>query len=336
MASTYEHVVGGDHLVELPSHLEEKGYKGYKYGKFVLLRGGRFDTRIFDEILGKINTQQSVVITVTGPPGIGKTYIGIILGQFFDELFHCTDIPPPPPNIDDGQVTFERAHILYLTGKDSPLKREQVILIDETHFGMGARKWQDREQQELTDYIAAIRSKGYVLILIVLNTQMIDKMIRDFVVNYELSVTKRGEAIVYRRWFPPHAKDAYRKRLGKIVLPLPDFDKCSYPSCLRCKALRNNCPTIRAIYERRKEYFLNSKTEEKIEEEEESNLKNDDDLVELLWPYWGNKIRKDMSIDTIESDIRIVLDEECKINIDSIRRLIRLRKRLQDYDKTRN
>ena len=266
----FEHQKGGDHLVPLPpefEHLEAHGFKAYRYGHTMFLHGPGYDTKVIDEILKKINNQESVVIVITGPPGTGKTYLGIALAQIFDAYFHCTDTPTPDPEKDDGQIPFTREQLMHLTGADSPLKRGQVILPDESHFGIGARGWQNRDQQDLTNYIAAIRSKGYVLIMIVLHTEMIDKMVRDFVINYEIRVTNRGEGIVYRRWFPQFGKEVFKKRIGKIRLPLPDHYLCNYKTCLGCKSLHpkkthKRCMTIRAIYERRKDDFLNTQSKQ--------------------------------------------------------------------------
>jgi hypothetical protein len=270
----YIHQKGGDHLVPLPKELEylaEHGFKAYRYGNTVFLSGPGYDTNVIDEILEKIHNQESVVIVITGGPGTGKTYLGIALAQILDTKFHILDTPPPDPKQDDGQIPFEREHFFYLTGPDSPLKRGQVILPDESHFGIGARGWQKRIQQELTNYIAAIRSKGYVLIIVVLNAEMIDKMVRDFVINYEIRVTNRGEGVVYRRWFPLFGKEVYKNRIGEIRLLLPDYERCNYTSCLGCKHLKprdikDRCLTIRAIYERRKEHFLNERSKKDEEE----------------------------------------------------------------------
>lgn len=322
----YDHIEQGDNRVPLPEeykYLEEYGFRCYRYGRHVFLVGPGFNMNIIDEFLRKIKNQESLVIAITGPPGSGKTYLGITLAQILDPLFQCTDIPPPPPTEDTGQITFERDHILYLSGENSPLKRGQVILPDETHFGIGARGWANKKQQEVTNYVAAIRSKGFVLILIVLHTQMIDKMLRDFVVNYEIHVTKRGEGVVYRRWFPPFGNEMYKTRLGKICLPLPDDDQCSYPSCLGCKE-QKNCPTIRAVYERRKEHFLNHVSKKEKEENEETNP-----YLEIID---RTKIRENVNADTRDKDLRTHLENDHGIQGLSNREITRLR-RLIDQER---
>lgn len=271
------------------AHLEEQGVKAIKYGHTLLLQGPGYTTKISDEIRKKINHNESVVICVTGPPGKGKTYFGIRYAQKLDPDFHINDTPPPPPDKDDGQTTFSREQLAYLTGENSPLVRGQVILTDESHFGIGARGWQNRDQQDIVNYLAAIRSKGFVLIIVVLHTEMIDKLLRNFVVNYEFYVTKRGEAIAYRRYFPQFSDKPHKKRLGKMKLQLPDEALCNWLDCLGhkrpCKYLHapeeERCETIRAIYERRKEHFLNEKGREKQAEQETKTIKPSE-IVEKL------------------------------------------------------
>lgn len=272
-------------VYDLPGydHLKEKGYKIIKYNHTLQLVGPDLTTRVIDEIKSYINSEKSVVIAITGPPGQGKTYAGIRFAQKIDSKFHINDIPPPDPYTDDGQITFSREHIAYLTGENSPLVRGQVILTDESHWGIGARTWYDKDQQDVVNYLAAIRSKGFILIIVVLHTRMIDSLLRDFVLNYEFNVTMRGEATIYRRWFPVGASEPWRKKIGSINLNIPDSQLCDYDSCLRgkngCKWLHGSdpysrCMTIRAIYERRKEWFLNMKGKKDKEQQEASNYTN--------------------------------------------------------------
>ena len=272
--------------------LEKQGVKSYRYGHTCWARGGNYSTEIVDEIYRRRNNNESIVICITGPPGSGKTLFGARFAQKLDKKFHINDIPAPPPNEDDSQLAFGREHLAYLTGPKSPVKRDQVIILDESHYGVGARSWHNVNQQELTNYIAAIRSKGYVLIIVVLHTEMIDKLIRNFVVNYEFFLAKRGEAIVYRRFFPQYSTKVFRKRLGKMRLMMPDADQCNYGSCLRCGHLKEKeepdqrCITIRAIYERRKEDFLSQRS---MKAEEELTMKKVDlsEVVIDLESYAG-------------------------------------------------
>ena len=280
MSSTYDprtikHKKGGDDLVPLPddlTHLAEKGIVALKYGQTVLLRGAGLSTHIMDELRTRINRQESIVIIVTGGPGTGKTYLGLRFAQMLDPSFHITDLPEISANEDHGQLAFSREHLAYLVSSDSPLKRGQVIMLDESHFAISSRDWNNRDQKDLVNLISAVRSRGFILILIVLHSTMIDKIIRDYVANYEASMQTRGSAVLYRRWFPQFSQNPYSKRLGRIKLRLPDESLCNYASCLGCGGLLlsedKRCETLRAIYERRKADFLD-RTSAKITNEAE-------------------------------------------------------------------
>ena len=288
-----------DPTVPLPTqytHLKERGYKALKYGNTINMRGPGLSTHIMDEIIGKQNSNKSVVIVCTGGPGTGKTYIALRWAQKLDPNFHIMDTPPPPPKEDHGQATFDRQHIQYLVGAKSPLKRGQVIVMDEFHFGGGARGWQNRDQQQLVNLISAIRSKGYVLILVVLHTKMVDAMVRNFVLNYEFSVKDHGKAIAYRRWFPDHGSEPWKKRLGPMDMEMPDEGLCDWGDCFKCASLHNTkgkrCETMRAIYERRKEYFLNKQTKEDEEEATATTYQTHEEIATGICEVSANIPRK--------------------------------------------
>ena len=277
----------GDNSYPMPEkwkHLEKKGFSACVYGTHIFLRGPGYSTIILDEMFRRKNSQESIVITVTGEPGSGKTYFAMTLAQILDTKFQCTDIPELPPQEDYGQIAFTREQLTYLVSGNSPLKRGDVILMDESHFGIGARDWNNREQKDLINLISAVRSRGYILILVVLHSSMIDKIVRDFVCNFEFHMQKRGTAIAYRRWFPQFADKAYSKRLGKMTLTLPDEGLCNYASCLGCEYLHKpeneRCETIRAIYERRKDLFLNKASEANTTENTKKSTPKD--RIELI------------------------------------------------------
>jgi len=196
-----------DNTVPLPygfTHLEDRGYRAYQYGRTINLRGPGLSTHIMDEIRGKQKTNQRVVIVCTDGAGLGKTYLALRWAQKLDPRFHIIDTPPSPPKEDHGQATFDRKHIQHLVGARSPLKRGQVIVMDEFHFGGGARDWQDKEQKRLIKLIAAIRSEGYVLIIVVLHTKMVDSIAPPFEIVWE---------------FPCHSTQGFCPRLPMRVPP---------------------------------------------------------------------------------------------------------------------
>jgi ATPase related to the helicase subunit of the Holliday junction resolvase len=271
-------------LPEGYTHLAKQGVKALKFGHTLWLEGAGYSTRAVQEILEKINSQQNICIVCTGTPGVGKTYFAMRFAQKLDSDFNIIDTPSSPGE-DPSQLVFSRDHLAYLTGPNTPLKRGQVVIVDESHFNIGARSWQDKKQQSLVNYLSSIRSKGLILIIVVLHTRMIDSILRDFMINYEFHVTKRGLATIYRRWYPVNATEPYRKKLGKMKLQLPDEALCNWLTCLDCEYLKKpvgkRCMTLRAIYERRKEQFLDEKGKQR--EDEVKNGVDDDTLIETFY-----------------------------------------------------
>jgi len=98
-------------------------------------------------------------------------------------------------------------------------------------------------------------------------------------------MTRRGEGMVYRRWFPQFGKEIFKKKLGKLCLTMPDSELCNYPSCLGCRNLdpkddSRRCDTLRAIYERRKNEFLNEKGKQADEENKENTYHTFDEIIQ--------------------------------------------------------
>jgi hypothetical protein len=132
----------------------------------------------------------------------------------------------------------------------------QVIIIDEAQFIAGSRRWYEDVQKDVMEHIEAIRSKGFVIIIVALHLNLLDKIIRNYVLSHMMVMQKRGLAKVYKVWTPAFADKYFKKRKGYLSLKLPDVERCEYPNCLICK-FKDRCMTIRAIYERQKKNFLN-------------------------------------------------------------------------------
>ena len=254
--------------------IPDSGLKIMDWNGTMVVIGPGYTPIFFDQIAYRRNVGRSNILVITGSPGEGKSWFGLRLGEIFDDKFD--------PYI---QIPFTREHLLWLISDKSPLKEGQVILLDEAHFGMGARKWHDTVQQDLMDQIAAVRSKGYIIIIVVLHLDMIDKIIRQFVLSFMCHIEDRGTATAYRLFTPRFQNEMHRKRIGPVILQVPDSDKCDHPGCLRCKSLKNgSCLTTRAIYERRKRSFVDAMAAEAKKRTEEKNRQknapNKKDMIE--------------------------------------------------------
>lgn len=200
----------------------------------------------FNSIQASITKQESIVILMTGPPGKGKTYAGMRIAEIFDKKFD-----------PDIQCVMDRLDTMRLISGLYRLKRGQIILIDESQFGMGARRWGEKEQQELMEFMAAARYLGLIIIIVSLHISMIDSIARKHIIKHHIHIEERGRGVIYLLQMGRFMRDTnyYPPRKGQIVLQLPNYGLCAAATCLTCDH-NDTCMTIRARYERIKIKFL--------------------------------------------------------------------------------
>lgn len=220
-------------------------YKIMNWNGYKVISGHGKSTYLLDDFERRRRHVMQNINIVVGDPGSGKSYFALRLAEVLDPKFNPYK-----------QVVFERSHLLWLFGTNSPLKMGQAIIIDEAQFIAGARSWFDEVQRDVMNHIEAIRSRGFVIIIVSLHIDLLDKVMRKFVINKLLKMTQRGAAIEYAMWMPTFAKEQYKKRRGVLMMQMPSAEQCAYPSCLICKYLDKNCMTNRAIYERLKRDYL--------------------------------------------------------------------------------
>jgi len=239
---------------------------------------------------------RSCIILLTGPPGEGKTYSALRIAQKLDPKFRILDNPPDDPAQDSSQVAFSREHLLYLLGNNSPLKRGQVIIIDESQYAMGSRRWYEDIQKDLMETFEAIRSKGLIIMIVALHLDILDVIIRKYVLSYMIYLEKRGFGTVYHLQTPRFSSEMMKRKIGRIRLLLPGYEQCKNTGCLTCRHLfaRPHCMNIRAIYERRKKTYVGSKTQDSMNKIADKKAKakkiSDAELVETLYAH-RNELR---------------------------------------------
>ena len=241
-----------------------------------------------NEIQHRRNKQKANIMIITGSAGEGKTYFAIRLAEILDPKFDA-----------ETQIIFSRPELLHAIGEQSPFKRGQVIIIDEAHYGLGSRRWMESVQKDLMDALASVRSRGFIIIIVALHIDMLDVIVRKYVLNYMIHMEDRGVGVAYRLYTPRFAKELYKTRMGTIKLNLPQVELCAYPSCLACE-YRDKCQTTRAIYERRKKAFVDEASkiaELRAEEIKQKQIKVSDKICveklyecekELEWTSRGN------------------------------------------------
>lgn len=304
-------------------------WNGYK----IATLGARLTTEFFDQIASRRQQNRSVIIIITGSPGEGKSYEGLRFAQIFDPKFKILDVDEyPKDGRDPSQVPFERNHFLYLVGNESPLKYGQCIVPDEAQYTMGSRRWYEDIQKDLMESIESVRSRGYIIVIVALHLDLLDKIIRKFVLTYMFHMEDRGKATIYRLYTPRFEKEMRKRRLGQMMLKLPDFEKCTHSDCLRCNFLhgtsnrqltgknpdKRKCMTLRAVYERRKRDFVGSRSRQAQAKADEKALKqrttSDEEMAKTVYDHrrelsWTKRGR----IDT--ASIMILLEDKLGISI---------------------
>lgn len=207
------------------------GYAGnnmwMKHTGYRFMVGSGRNVFFMNLISGIKKRQEACILCVTGRGGKGKTYLAIRLATILDPIFD--------PVI---QVVYTTEQLMKLLSEDSPLKRWQVIVVDEANMSMGNRTWSDELQKGLMSQMEAVRSKGYVIIIVSLGIDLLDVVIRKHIINYRIDVQKRGVGWVYSYWADTFTGEERHKALGEVRFLLPGWEKCqALPplSCLTCK-----------------------------------------------------------------------------------------------------
>lgn len=261
-------------VTPIVAEIEGTNLKLYNWHGYGIVVGAGRSTKILDEIQHRRRTVKQNMILVAGAPGEGKSYFALRLAQIFDPKFNPFQ-----------QIVFERTHLLWLLGGQSPLKMGQVIIIDEAQFIAGARRWYEDIQKDVMEHIEAIRSRGFIILIVALHINLLDKIVRNYVLSMMMKMNRRGLATIYHLWTPTFAEKLFKKKIGRLALQLPDVEKCEYPSCLICK-YQDNCLTLRAVYERLKKEFLGKMSAEsrrKAElQDQRKRVFNIDDVIQKV------------------------------------------------------
>jgi len=211
----------------------------------------------------RIHRKLATNIVFTGEPGIGKSYMAITVARLLEGQYRSTT-----GEIKDrftvDQIVFTFSEFMDLVIK---LKSGKIIVFDEPSYAIGKREWYKELNQALTKTIESFRFKVHPLFIPVVNKSLLDKTVRDHLVQFQVNVRDRGKATVYRLKPSQFMERTYHNHFCELIYRMPDMEECretngeeAKDSCLGCKHIMT-CQVFRAQYERKKAEIQDSRYE---------------------------------------------------------------------------
>jgi len=187
---------------------------------------------------------------VCGEAGEGKSYVGIEIGRSIDQTFGklTSKYAKIDPLFGLPQVVFSYKGYLEVLLK---LGRGHPIVFDEPSYAMGKREWYKQVNQALVKTVESARFMVKPLIIPIINTSLLDKTIRSYLIQYMVVLHDRGKGVVYRIQASQFQDKVYKRFLCRIRYGLMDHRECNKDSCLGCKKMEG-CYLLRARYEKKK------------------------------------------------------------------------------------
>ena len=229
-----------------------------------------------NQLAMRIHKKKATNVVFTGEAGIGKSYLAINVARIAEGRYKdSNDNWKDRFTIDQVVFTFSDFMTQLLK-----LKMGKVIVFDEPSYAIGKREWYRKLNQALTKTIESFRYKIHPLFLPVINKSLLDKTIRDHLIQFQVNVTARGIATVYRLR-PSQFKDkTYHENLCDLHHGMLDLNECMKTggfekprsSCLGCKFIET-CMVFRAQYERKKALIQDSRYAQAKEQAEKTESK---------------------------------------------------------------
>lgn len=257
--------------------------KMLNYNGWQCLVSGKLGVRpLFqDQLRWRTNHKLATNICVTGEPGIGKSYQAINIARVFEGLYYSTN-GQMKERFKLEQIVFTHSDYMELLLK---LRMGKPIVFDEPSYAMGKRDWFQDLQKVLVHTLESQRFLIHPLLIPIINMSLLDKTIRNYLIQFQIHVLGRGHAYVYRLK-PSQATDKiYREFMVELYYHQFDSQLCSKDSCLGCKKLPD-CQVFRAGYERKKkdtQVIRYEQAKDQAQAKESSEL-TEEQIEKLLMP----------------------------------------------------
>jgi len=194
-------------------------------------------------IMSRIRKQKPCNVIFTGEAGISKSYCAIGFARFLQ------------PSFSIKNVAMTYAEFMQLMLK---LREGQIIVLDEPEYVAGHRDWYKEQNKALVATMRSGRFKVHPVFIPLINKSLLDKVVRQHLLQYMVWLEDRGEGTVYKL-SPSHFTDeTYTKFLCRIRFEMLDVNECEKKWCYSCKSFKDNgCNLLRAQYEHKREEIQN-------------------------------------------------------------------------------
>lgn len=232
-----------------------------------------------------VNQKRSCNIVFTGAAGAGKSYLAINLARTIEGRYKTPD-GKWKDRFTIDQVVFTFSDFMKLV---KTLKMNKLIVFDEPSYSLSKREWFKEANQILCKTIESMRFKIHPLFLCIINKSLLDKSIRDHLIQFQVNVVDRGRATVYKLHPSQFQDKMYHENFCELYHGLLDKEECAATrggkwksSCLDCDFIET-CQVFRAQYERKKRDVQDDRYEEATEraQKAESKVKSISELERL-------------------------------------------------------
>lgn len=257
-------------------------------------------------IVNRVRRKKACNVVITGEPGEGKSYAAIDLMRILEGITSGGN-----ERFKIGQVVFTYKDYMTLVIR---LRMGKGIVFDEPSYAMGKRDWYKDLNKALVQTVESQRFKVHPLFIPIINKALLDKSIRNYLLQYQVHVIDRGRALVYRIKASQSSEKIYRYGMCNLEYEMLDTDRCTRDSCLDCKKILD-CSLFRAQYERKKALIQESRYGQALDmaKVKESTLLTDEQIENQVLPLSDQFTNSEGKIDI--DLLRIVASRQLSMKI---------------------
>lgn len=271
------------------------------WGGFVTLTNASLGVAPYFQIAirNRMNRELAVNVVVTGEAGISKSYTTWSICRAFSERFAVSDIVSK--------------YSEYMASVLQPRRKGVPIGFDEPQYAASNRDWYNQLNKALVKTITSQRFRLRPVFIPIINMNLLDKVLRSYLIQYHIHVTDRGKGVVYQLEASQFEEKLYRSRLCRIQYGLFDGE-CGRKSCLTCRDMET-CPTFRAAYERKKATWQSERDESQLEAAKKSDTREELTLGKMVACVFENVDRTRVNGKITSAGICAVLREKLGASI---------------------